>query len=88
MLLRTFQKTTIFTVIIAFIGVIVPVNAQTSTPTPGVVLRIQPINRLVENAFFLAESVGMKEQAKMIEGSLKGLTGPKGIEGIDPEKPI
>ena len=88
MLLRTYQKTTLFTVIIAFFGVIFPVNAQTAAPTPGVVFRMQPINRLVENAFFLAEAVGMKEQAKMIEGSLKGLTGPKGIEGIDPEKPI
>ena len=88
MLLRTLQKTTLFTVIIAFFGVIFPVNAQTAAPTPGVVFRMQPINRLVENAFFLAEAVGMKEQAKMIEGSLKGLTGPKGIEGIDPEKPI
>jgi len=88
MLLRTFKKHTVFAVIIAFFGVIVPVNAQTSNPIPGVVLRIQPINRLVENAFFLAEAVGMKEQAKMIEGSLKGLTGAKGIEGIDPEKPI
>lgn len=88
MLLRTLQKTTLFTVIIAFFGVIVPVHAQTAAPTPGVVFRMQPINRLVENAFFLAEAVGMKEQAKMIEGSLKGLTGPKGIEGIDPEKPI
>jgi hypothetical protein len=88
MLIRTFQKTTLFTLIIAFFGVVFPVNAQAPKATPGVVLRIQPINRLVENAFFLAESVGMKEQAKMIEGSLKGLTGPKGIEGIDPEKPI
>jgi len=88
MLLRTFQKTAIFVIIIAFFGVTFPVNAQAPKLTPGVVLRIQPINRLVENAFFIAESVGMKEQAKMIEGSLKGLTGPKGIEGIDPEKPI
>ncbi len=88
MLLRTYQKTTLFAVIIAFFGVTVPLHAQATKPTPGVVFRMQPINRLVENAFFLAESVGMKEQAKMIEGSLKGLTGPKGIEGIDPEKPI
>ncbi|MSR51490.1 MAG: hypothetical protein EXS07_15755 [Gemmataceae bacterium] len=88
MLLRTYQKTTLFTVIIAFFGVNFPVHAQAPKPTPGVVFRMQPINRLVENAFFLAEAVGMKEQAKMIEGSLKGLTGPKGIEGIDPEKPI
>ena len=88
MLLRTYQKTTLFAVIIAFFGVTVPLHAQAPKPTPGVVFRMQPINRLVENAFFLAESVGMKEQAKMIEGSLKGLTGPKGIEGIDPEKPI
>ena len=88
MLLRTLQKTTLFAVIIAFFGVTVPLHAQATKPTPGVVFRMQPINRLVENAFFLAEAVGMKEQAKMIEGSLKGLTGPKGIEGIDPEKPI
>ena len=88
MLLRTYQKTTLFAVIIAFFGVAVPLHAQAPKPTPGVVFRMQPINRLVENAFFLAEAVGMKEQAKMIEGSLKGLTGPKGIEGIDPEKPI
>ncbi|MBJ7430960.1 MAG: hypothetical protein JHC56_06455 [Gemmataceae bacterium] len=88
MLLRTYQKTTLFAVIIAFFGVTVPLHAQAPKPTPGVVFRMQPINRLVENAFFLAEAVGMKEQAKMIEGSLKGLTGPKGIEGIDPEKPI
>ena len=88
MLLRTYQKTTLFAVIIAFFGVTVPLHAQATKPTPGVVFRMQPINRLVENAFFLAEAVGMKEQAKMIEGSLKGLTGPKGIEGIDPEKPI
>ena len=88
MLLRTYQKTTLFAVIIAFFGVTAPLHAQAPKPTPGVVFRMQPINRLVENAFFLAEAVGMKEQAKMIEGSLKGLTGPKGIEGIDPEKPI
>ena len=88
MLLRTYQKTTLFAVIIAFFGVTVPLHAQAPKPTPGVVFRMQPINRLVENAFFLAETVGMKERAKMIEDYLKGLTTPKGIEGIDPEKPI
>lgn len=88
MLLQIFRKTTVFTVFLIFLGVNFPLNAQPANQAPSVVFRMQPINRLVENAFFLAESVGIKEQAKMIEGSLKALTGPKGIEGIDPEKPI
>lgn len=63
-------------------------QAQEKKAQPTMVLRIQSVNKLQENLFFLAESVGKKEEARQVEGLLKLMTGPKGLEGIDPEKPF
>lgn len=63
-------------------------TAQEKKSQPTLALRFQSINRLQENIYFLAESVGKKEEARQVEGLLKLMTGPKGLEGIDPEKPF
>jgi len=88
MMSRNLIKVTFFFAVFSSLYFAPTVKAQNKQTPPGIVLRVQPINRLVENAFFLAEAVGKKEEAKQVEGLLKAMTGAKGLEGIDPEKPF
>jgi hypothetical protein len=55
---------------------------------PGLVIRIQAIDELLANFKYLAAQAGQEEQAKQLEGLVKSMAGPKGLDGIDTKKPI
>jgi hypothetical protein len=56
--------------------------------TPGIVVRVQSLDELMNNFRYLATLAGREEQAKQIEGFLKAKAGgPKGFEGIDAKRP-
>jgi len=76
------------------LGVLVlsPLAAQAQAPEasfkPTVLLRLRAIEELAGDLRHLATKVGQEEVAKQVEALLKSRTGPKGLEGIDPKKPL
>lgn len=63
-------------------------KAAAKADGPGLVVRIQSVEQLLENARYLAALVGREEEAKQMEGFLKAKAGPKGLEGIDMKRPM
>src|SRR5262245_23074269 len=55
---------------------------------PAVVARLKPLDELIAGLRYIVKLAGREEEAKQIEGMLKGRTGPKGLEGIDTKKAI
>jgi hypothetical protein len=56
---------------------------------PGIVLRVQSLDELMNNFRYLAALVGREEEAKQLEGILQAKAGgPKGLEGIDAKRPM
>jgi hypothetical protein len=67
---------------------VLPAAETLQAKKPTVVVRLQPIDELLANFRYLAGLVGQEEQARQIEGFLKSMAGPKGIEGIDTKRPL
>ena len=63
-------------------------KAAAKAEVPGLVVRIQSVEQLLENARYLAGLVGREEEARQMEGFLKAKTGPKGLEGVDMKRPM
>lgn len=64
-------------------------TAQTgAVQTPGFVLRVASLDQLLKGLFYLAEMVDKKEESRQAEAFLKSLTGAKGLEGIDLNRPF
>ncbi|MFO0849122.1 MAG: hypothetical protein U0871_11305 [Gemmataceae bacterium] len=62
---------------------------QAAPPQPVVELRVRSVNDLLAKAEYLGEIVNQAEPAKQMAGFVKAMTDEKkGIEGIDPAKPI
>src|SRR5262245_45522458 len=74
--------------LIAVPAVAYPDSVAEQAKKPGLVVRVQSIDELLANVRYLAGLVGQEEQAKQIEGFLKSMAGPKGLEGIDTKRPI
>src|SRR4051812_24729750 len=55
---------------------------------PALVVRLHSLDDLVADARYLAEQAGKGDEARQLEGILKALAGPKGIEGFDTTRPI
>jgi hypothetical protein len=55
---------------------------------PMVLVRIEPLEELAADARALAKAAGREELVRQVQAILKAHTGPKGVEGIDPKKPI
>lgn len=77
----------------AFVGTIALLAAVMSFPaqaaeTPTLVMRMASIDELIAQARYLAVLAGKEEEAKQAEAFLKGMTGPKGLEGLDTKKPF
>ena len=68
--------------------VIFPGAAQAQPKTPALQMRVASIDSLMQSFFLLADRVGRQEEAKQLEGMLKGATGPDGIQGLDPKRPM
>ena len=48
---------------------------------PAFMLRIQSVDKLLDNAEYIAALAGQEETAKQFLGFIKALAGEKGIEG-------
>src|SRR5262249_36740488 len=55
---------------------------------PGLVVRLQPIDELLANVRYLAGQINQEDLAKQMEGFIKSMAGPNGLEGIDTKRPI
>jgi hypothetical protein len=77
---------------LALLGLLVaalPVRAGDKPGTaPMVVVRFASIDTVFDNAKYLAKLVGKEEFGRQLEGILKAKTGPKGLEGVDPRRPL
>src|SRR5260370_22300441 len=77
---------------LALLGLLVaalPARAGDKPATaPVAVVRFASIDTVFDNAKFIAKLVGKEEIGRQLEGILKAKTGPKGLEGIDPRRPL
>jgi hypothetical protein len=64
-----------------------PLHAADSK-SPGVLLRVRSLDRLLGDLKHLAVVSGHEEVFRQLDGLLKVRGGGKGIEGIDPDKPF
>src|ERR1700722_9277809 len=56
---------------------------------PALVVAFKSLDGLISDAKYIAEWAGKEEEAKQAEAMLKNLLGDKkGLEGVDPKKPI
>ncbi|MDW8266667.1 MAG: hypothetical protein RMJ52_15195, partial [Gemmataceae bacterium] len=55
---------------------------------PTVTVRLRSIDSLIADFRYLATVAGAEEQAKQIDGVLQSMIGPKGLDGIDPKRPL
>jgi hypothetical protein len=68
---------------------LVPVLAAADKPAaPTLTLRLPALDDLIADLRYLAEQAGRGEEAKQFEKLVKSLGGDKGIEGLDPKKPL
>ncbi|MFM7538951.1 MAG: hypothetical protein ACKO9Z_04750 [Planctomycetota bacterium] len=58
------------------------------TALPPLLVRLASIDTLTRQFFLLADKVGRKAEAEQMKNALQAATGPGGIEGLDPTKPI
>ena len=59
------------------------------TDGPTLMVRLQSINSLLDNAEYIAGLAGQEETAKQVLGFVKALSsGDKGIEGVDTKRPF
>lgn len=56
--------------------------------TPGIVIRLASLDSLAADIQYLAKLADREDDADQLEGILKSKTGPKGLEGVDPKKPL
>jgi hypothetical protein len=66
-----------------------PARADDEAPgKPALVVRFNSLDRLTADARYLARLADREELFKQVESLLKARTGEKGLEGLDPKKPI
>lgn len=56
--------------------------------TPSVVVRVKSLDALLQNLNLVVKLIGQEDAARQIEAAIKSKVGKKGIEGIDPARPI
>jgi hypothetical protein len=62
--------------------------AEGTAAKPAFIIRLAPLDTLAEDGRYLSELAGKEDDAKNVEGILKGIIGEKGLEGIDTKKPL
>src|SRR5262245_57417550 len=65
-----------------------PVPDKKPESKPAVVVTLKSLDELIADARYLFALVDKEEEGKQLEKFLKSKTGPKGLEGVDPKKPI
>ena len=74
-------------VALSLVSLVAPVRAQGNVP-PTISLQIRSFDAVLENVKLLVSLSGREEIAKQVEGLIKTKIGPKGLEGIDPDRPF
>jgi len=69
------------------LGTATPRAAAQETP-PTVVVRVRSLDTVIDHVKLLVALAGREEAAKQIEGLIKTKIGPKGLEGVDPARPL
>jgi hypothetical protein len=62
--------------------------AEEKADKPAIILRLAALDNVRADFRYLAKVVGQEEKAKQLDEMLKARIGDKGLEGIDPKKPI
>jgi hypothetical protein len=66
-----------------------PSLVRAAEEKPALVVAFKSLDGLISDSKYIAELAGKEEEAKQAEGMLKNLLGDKkGLEGLDPKKPI
>ena len=65
-----------------------PQQANAQTKAHALEMRLGSIDSMMETFYLLADRVGRNEEAKQLEKVLKAGTGPNGIQGLDPKRPM
>ena len=73
--------------LVALVAPMAPVAAA-EAKTPPLLVRLASIETLTRQFFLLAEKVNRKAEAEQLKNALQSVTGPGGIQGFDPSKPI
>jgi hypothetical protein len=55
---------------------------------PQLVIAVKSLDGLIDDARYLASLAGKDADAKQLEETLKKMTGPDGLKGVDPKKPF
>ena len=78
--------------LVAALLVALPVAARAgekaSADEPTVVVRVQSLDTVLRNVKLLVSLAGREEAAEQIEALVKAKVGAKGLEGIDPKRPV
>jgi hypothetical protein len=67
---------------------LLPNQAIAQAKKPALQMRLGSLDSLMETFYLLADRVGRKDEAKQLEQVLKAGTGPDGIQGLDPKRPL
>src|SRR6059058_3199935 len=62
--------------------------ADDKPKAPTLTVRLPALDDLIADLRYLADQAGRGEEAKQFEKLIKTLAGEKGIEGLDPKKPL
>ncbi len=66
-----------------------PSSVRAADDKPALVVAFKSLDGLISDSKYIAELAGKEEEAKQAEAMLKNLLGDrKGLEGVDPKKPI
>ena len=66
-----------------------PTLVRAADEKPALVVAFKSLDGLISDAKYISELAGKEEEAKQAEAMLKNLLGDrKGLEGVDPKKPI
>ena len=77
-----------FGTLLACLTAPVAARAADKPEGPSLMLRLQSIDHLLENAEYVMALAGQEEQGKQVLGFVKLLKGEKGIEGVDTKRPF
>jgi hypothetical protein len=75
--------------LLAFLAVAGSSRAADPKPAaPGVVVRIKSLDGLLDDAAYLAKTVGKEEEAKQFQQMILAQAGEKGLKGLDRTRPL
>jgi hypothetical protein len=70
------------------LAVLLPLQAIAQETPPAILLRAKSLDSFQEHGKVLFEQLGLAKQVTQFDALLKGKTGPKGLAGVDPARPI